>query len=75
GPVDTTAGAPLSVKREGDFDDIPAADMPDLWITGRPATARGNGRAAALTREIIERAARKILARHEAPTEPPTGRD
>ena len=67
GPVDITKFAPLSVKSEGDFDDILAADMPDLWITGRPATARGNGRAAALTREIIERAARKILARHEAP--------
>ena len=75
GPVDITEFAPLSVKSEGDFDDILAADMPDLWITGRPATARGNGRAAALTREIIERAARKILARHEAPTEPPTGKD
>ena len=63
GPVDITEFAPLSVKSEGDFDDILAADMPNLWITGRPATARGNGRAAALTREVIERAARKILAR------------
>lgn len=66
GPVDITALAPLSVKSEGDFDDILAADMPELWITGRPATATGNGSAAALTREVIERAARKILARHEA---------
>jgi glycosyltransferase A (GT-A) superfamily protein (DUF2064 family) len=40
--------------------------MPDLWVTGRPATAIGNGSAAALTREVLERAARKILARHEA---------
>lgn len=72
GPIDITEVAPLSVKSEGDFDDILAADMPDLWVTGRPATATGNGRAAALTREVIESAARKILARHEAasPEEP-----
>ena len=66
GPIDITEFAPLSVKSEGDFDDILAADMPDLWLTGRPATATGNGRAAALTREVIERAARKILARRES---------
>ncbi len=66
GAVDITEFAPLSVESEGDFDDILAADMPRQWITGRPATARGNGRAAALTREVIERAARKILARHDA---------
>ncbi len=66
GPIDITEVAPLSVKSEGDFDDILAADMPDLWVTGRPATAAGTGRAAALTREVIERAARKILARNEA---------
>ena len=63
GPIDITEVAPLSVKSEGDFDDILAADMPELWITGRPATAAGSGRAAALTREVVERAARKILAR------------
>ena len=66
GPIDITEFAPLSVKSEGDFDDILAADMPDLWVTGRPATAAGRGSAAALTREVIERAAHKILARHEA---------
>lgn len=71
GPVDVTEFAPLSVESEGDFDDILAAGMPDLWITGRAATARGNGSAAALTREVIERAARKILARREAAGEPP----
>lgn len=71
GPVDVTEFAPLSVESGGDFDDILAADMPALWITGRPATARGNGSAAALTREVIERAARKILARRDAAGEPP----
>lgn len=68
GAVDVTEFAPLSVESEGDFDDILAADMPDLWLTGRPATAAGRGRAAALTREVIERAARKILERREAAT-------
>ena len=70
GPVDIAALAPLSVKSEGDFDDILAADMPDLWVTGRPATARGNGAAAAMTRDVIERAARKILARRDADDAP-----
>ena len=71
GPVDITELAPLSVKSEGDFDDILAADMPDLWLADRPATATGRGSAASLTREVIERAARKILARHESATAAP----
>ena len=41
GPIDIATFAPLSVKSEGDFDDILAADMPDVWVTGRPANARG----------------------------------
>ena len=63
GDVDIAAFAPLSVKSEGDFDDILADEMPAQWITGRPATAAGRGRAAAMTREVIERAAKKILDR------------
>ena len=63
GPVDIISFAPLSVKSEGDFDDILAEEMPAQWVTGRPATAVGPGRAAAMTRDVIERAARKILAR------------
>ena len=63
GAVDITEFAPLSVKSEGDFDDILAEEMPAQWVTGRPATAVGAGRAAAMTRDVIERAARKILAR------------
>ena len=78
GPIDITAVAPLSVKSEKDFDDILATDMPDRWVTSRPAIATGNGNAAAMMRDVIERAARKILARHEAAgcNEPPaaTGR-
>ena len=66
GPIDITEFAPRSVQSDGDFDDILAADMPDLWVTGRPATAAGRGGAARLTREVVESAARKILARKEA---------
>ena len=40
GPVDIGEVAPLSVKSEGDFDDILADDMPRIWVTGRPATTR-----------------------------------
>ena len=36
--------------------------MPDIWVTGRPATATG-GSARTLMRETIERAAAKIVAR------------
>ena len=61
GPVDITEFAPLSVKSEGDFDDILADEMPDIWVTGRPATATG-GSARTLMRETIERAAAKIVA-------------
>ena len=70
GPVDITEFAPLSVKSEGDFDDILAADMPDRWVTGRPATASGGGAAATLTRAVIERAAVKILARRKKKSAP-----
>ena len=62
GPVDITTFAPLSVKSEGDFDDILAADMPDLWVTGRPANSR-DGAAGTMLREIIEKAAVKIVER------------
>ena len=62
GPIDITEFAPLSVKSEGDFDDILADQMPDIWVTGRPATATG-GSARTLMRETIERAAAKIVAR------------
>ena len=66
GPIDITEFAPRSVASDGDFDDILAADMPEVWVTGRPATAAGRGSAARLTQEVIESAARKILARNDA---------
>ena len=61
GPLDITTFAPFSVKSEGDFDDILADDLPDVWTTGR-AAARAGAPGKAL-REVIERAAAKRLAR------------
>ena len=54
GDVDITEFAPRSVKSEGDFEDILAADRPDVWISNRPAKG---GEAGAMLAKIIERAA------------------
>jgi len=54
GDVDITAFAPKSVKSEGDFEDILAADNPDIWQTNRPAEGGTTG---AMLRGIIEKAA------------------
>jgi hypothetical protein len=43
------------VKSEGDFEDILAADRPDVWQSNRPAKG---GEAGAMLATIIERAAR-----------------
>ena len=67
GPIDITTFAPLSVKSEGDCEDILAADMPDVWVTGRPSTVRG-GSTGKLLGDIIEPAAGKILARETPAT-------
>ena len=69
GPVDITTFAPLSVKSEGDFDDILAEKMPAQWVTGRPATGSPTSKMMLTT---IERAARKILARQDAIKKPAT---
>ena len=53
GDVDITEFAPLSVKSEGDFADILAADNPDIWISHRPASG---GEAGAMFEKIIRRA-------------------
>jgi len=55
GEVDITEFAPRSVKSEGDFEDILAADRPDVWESNRPAKG---GEAGAMLAQIIERAAR-----------------
>jgi bifunctional non-homologous end joining protein LigD len=53
GDVDITEFAPLSVKSEGDFADILAADNPSIWISHRPAEG---GETGAMFKRIIERA-------------------
>jgi bifunctional non-homologous end joining protein LigD len=55
GDVDITGFAPLSVKSQGDFEDILAAERPDVWESNRPAKG---GEAGAMLATIIERAAR-----------------
>jgi bifunctional non-homologous end joining protein LigD len=55
GDVDITEFAPKSVKSDGEFEDILAADRPDVWESNRPAKG---GEAGAMLEEIIGRAAR-----------------
>jgi bifunctional non-homologous end joining protein LigD len=62
GEVDIIDFAPRSVKSDGDFEDILAADRPDVWQSNRPAKG---GEAGAMLATIIERAAR--LKAGEAP--------
>ncbi|MCA1658671.1 MAG: hypothetical protein LC627_05180 [Verrucomicrobiaceae bacterium] len=54
GEVDIVEFAPRSVKSDGDFEDILAADRPDVWVSNRPAKG---GEAGAMLAKIIERAA------------------
>lgn len=63
GDVDITTFAPLSVKSEGNFEDILAADHPAIWETNRPAKGGDTG---AMFTEIIEKAARLKAARQTA---------
>ena len=55
GELDITEFAPRSVKSDGDFEDILAADNPDIWESHRPAEG---GEAGAMLKKIIERAVR-----------------
>jgi bifunctional non-homologous end joining protein LigD len=55
GELDITGFAPLSVKSEGDFEDILAEDTPAVWLSNRPAKG---GEAGAMLATIIERAAK-----------------
>ena len=72
GELDIAAFAPRSVKSDGDFEDILAADQPDLWISHKPAPARG-GEAGAMLAKIIERAA-KLKAGQSTETEAPAAK-
>jgi len=64
GDVDITEFAPRSVKSDGDFEDILAADTPDVWESNRPAQG---GEAGAMLATIIERAAALKEGRDRAP--------
>jgi bifunctional non-homologous end joining protein LigD len=55
GDVDIVEFAPRSVKSDGDFEDILAADQPDVWISNRPAKG---GEAADMLAKIIDKAAK-----------------
>src|SRR6476659_5888181 len=55
GEVDIIEFAPRSVKSDGEFEDILAADKPDVWESNRPAKG---GEAGAMLATIIDRAAR-----------------
>jgi bifunctional non-homologous end joining protein LigD len=54
GDVDIAAFAPKSVKSEGDFEDILAADNPAIWISKGPTKG---GEASKMLAEIVEKAA------------------
>ena len=56
GDVDITEFAPRSVKSDGDFEDILAEDQPDVWVSHKPAPAKG-GEAGEMLAKIIEKAA------------------
>ena len=53
GPIDITEFAPRIFKSDGDFEDILAADNPDIWESHRPAKG---GDAGTMFKKIIERA-------------------
>jgi bifunctional non-homologous end joining protein LigD len=55
GDIDIAEFAPRSVKSDGDFEHILAAEQPDVWISHKPAPARG-GDAGQMLAKIIERA-------------------
>jgi bifunctional non-homologous end joining protein LigD len=55
GELDITEFAPRSVKSDGDFEEILAAEQPDVWESHRPAKT---GDAGKMLATIIERAAR-----------------
>jgi hypothetical protein len=64
GPIDIAEFAPRSVKSDGDFEDILAADTPAVWRSNRPA--RG-GQSGAMLAGIIEKAAALQAGRRGKP--------
>jgi bifunctional non-homologous end joining protein LigD len=71
GDVDIAEFAPRSVKSDGDFEDILAADNPDVWVSNRPAKG---GETGAMLAAIIKKAAalkaQSGAERRAAPDEP-----
>jgi bifunctional non-homologous end joining protein LigD len=67
GALDIAEFAPLSVKSGGDFEDILAADNPDVWRSNRPAKG---GEAGVMLAKIIERAANLKAAKSSAQARP-----
>jgi bifunctional non-homologous end joining protein LigD len=53
GELDITEFAPRSVKSDSDFEDILAADNPDIWVSNRPAKG---GETGAMLAAIIKKA-------------------
>ena len=71
GDVDIAEFAPRSVKSDGDFEDILAADKPDIWVTNRPAKG---GETGAMLAAIIKKAAALKSQRGTPPTARAAGR-
>jgi bifunctional non-homologous end joining protein LigD len=63
GELDIAEFAPRSVKSDGEFEDILAADNPDVWTSNKPAKG---GDAGKMLASIIRRAA-EIKAQRSAP--------
>jgi bifunctional non-homologous end joining protein LigD len=67
GDLDITEFAPTSVKSGGDFEDILAADKPDVWVSNRPAKS---GEAGEMLAAIVEKAIALREARGAAANAP-----
>jgi hypothetical protein len=63
GDVDIAEFAPRSVKSDGDFEDILAAENPAIWHTNRPAKGGDTGK---MFEKIIEKAAQLKAGRGHA---------
>jgi hypothetical protein len=68
GDLDIAEFAPRSVKSNGDFEDILAADKPDIWQSHRPAKG---GEAGEMLEAIIAKAAALKAGRTSAPSAAP----
>src|SRR4029079_208933 len=68
GDLDIAEFAPRSVKSNGDFEDILAADKPDVWQSHRPAKG---GEAGEMLEAIIAKAAALKAGRASAPRAAP----